>query len=69
MKAWDCHLANTKSPSQLNSIYEKWSTTKLEVIARSIFTAYKFRQQNIDPDLIAQGVEKMGVDPSKERAG
>lgn len=53
----------------MNSIYEKWSATKLEVIARSIFTAHKPRQQNTDPDLIAQVVEKTGVDPSKETTG
>jgi len=61
MKTWDDHLGKIKSPSQLHSIYNKWSMTKLEVVAKSVFTAYKLRQQNEDAELLAQGVEKREV--------
>jgi hypothetical protein len=65
MEIWDDHLGKIKSSSQLNSIYNKWPMTKLEVIAKSVFTAYRLRQQNEDADLLTPGVGKMEVDSSR----
>ncbi|KAE9364287.1 hypothetical protein N431DRAFT_421152 [Stipitochalara longipes BDJ] len=59
MKIWDDHLVKIKSSSQLNSIYNNWSMTKLEIVAKSVFTAYKLKQQNEHAELLAQGVEQL----------
>jgi hypothetical protein len=57
MKTWDDYLGKIES-SELNSIYNEWSMTKLEVVAKSVFTAYRLRQQNKEADLLAQELKK-----------
>ena len=67
MKTWDDHLGKISSTSQLNRIYNNWSMTKLEVVAKSVITAYKLKQKNEHAELLAQGVEKLEVGSSSPK--
>ncbi|KAE8443543.1 hypothetical protein EG329_001783 [Mollisiaceae sp. DMI_Dod_QoI] len=63
-KIWDEHLEKVNSASQLNSIYDKWSTTKLEIVAKSAAKAYELRRQNDEANPLVQELGKMEVESS-----
>ncbi|KAH7364583.1 hypothetical protein BKA65DRAFT_491666 [Rhexocercosporidium sp. MPI-PUGE-AT-0058] len=56
---WGAHLAKKTKPFQLNSIYNKWSMEKLEVVARSAVTAYHVRKQDEQMSLLQHKIDSM----------
>jgi hypothetical protein len=58
---WAAHLAKQKRPSQINSIYSKWTMAKLEVVTRSVVAAYHVRKQDEQMSLLETNLDSTGI--------
>lgn len=61
---WAAHLVKQKRPSQINSIYSRWTMEKLEVVARSVVAAYHVRKQDEQMSLLKNKMDGTGISPT-----